>query len=205
MGRMRAEADRALAPRPASAVGQIRGFVRTYGLRRLASVWAEEWIGWLLRSIPGLTGFGLRYLLYRALFARLDGFCFLYPGARIMHAYGIAAGRNLHVNAGVFVDARGGLTIGSNVLVGPNAVIVTSRHHWTDPSVPIVLQGHVVEPVTIGDDVWIGANVSIMPGVTIAPGTVVGAGAVVTADTAPYTIVAGAPARQIGTRPRPPQ
>ncbi|MGH7895459.1 MAG: acyltransferase [Candidatus Binatia bacterium] len=203
---MRADADpSALVPRPASPVGQIRGFVRAYGLRRLGAIWAEEWIGWLVRSVPGLTGFGLRYLLYRGLFARLDGFCFLYPGVRIMHAYAVRAGRNLHVNAGVFVDARGGLTIGANVLVGPNAVIVTSRHHWTDPATPIVLQGHVDEPVTIADDVWIGANAVVTAGVTLAIGTVVGAGAVVTADTEPYTIVGGVPARQIGVRPRPPR
>jgi maltose O-acetyltransferase len=194
-----------LAPRPPSALGQIRGFVRTYGIRRIASIFAEEWIGWLVRSLPGLTGFGLRFLLYRVLFARLDGFCFLYPGARIHHAYGIRAGRNLHVNSNVYIDGRGGLTIGANVLLGPNVVIVTSQHHWTDPAVPIVLQGHIEEPVVIGDDVWVGAQAVVNPGVTIAAGTIVGAGAVVTTDTEPYTIVAGVPARQIGTRPRPPQ
>jgi galactoside O-acetyltransferase len=82
-------------------------------------------------------------------------------------------------------------------------VLLSSQHHWSDPSLPIVLQGHRLAPTTIGDDVWIGANVVVTPGVTIAPGTVIGAGSVVTADTAPYTIVAGVPARHIGDRPRP--
>ena len=189
---------------PASSpAGQLRRFARAHSVRQLATVWAEEWLGMLVRPLPDLIGFGLRYLLYRLLFARLEGFCFIYPGARLMHTYGIRAGRNLHMHGGAFLDARGGLTIGAHVLIGPGAVIVTSRHHWSDPSLPIVLQGHLPEPVTIGDDVWIGANAVIPAGVKLATGTVVGAGAVVTEDTAPYAIVAGVPARPIGERPRP--
>jgi phosphonate metabolism protein (transferase hexapeptide repeat family) len=54
--------------------------------------------------------------------------------------------------------------------------------------------------VVIGHDVWIGHGAIVLPGRTIATGVVVGAGAVVTKDVAPYTIVAGNPARLI--RPR---
>ena len=194
----------ALPPVPRASVrAQVRRFLGTLSVRQALSVWLEQWFGGLLRPIPSFLGFGLRFLLYRLLFGRLDGFCFIYPGAYLTHTYGIRAGRNLHVNGGAFFDGRGGLTIGSNVLVGPNAVLVSSQHHWSDPSVPIVLQGHRLAPTTIGDDVWIGANAVITPGVTIATGTVVGAGSVVTSDTAPYTIVAGVPARHIGDRPRP--
>ncbi len=56
------------------------------------------------------------------------------------------------------------------------------------------------DAVTIGHDVWIGHNAVIMPGVTVGNGAVVGTGAIVTHDVAPYSIVAGVPARQIGTR-----
>jgi phosphonate metabolism protein (transferase hexapeptide repeat family) len=54
--------------------------------------------------------------------------------------------------------------------------------------------------VTIGHDVWIGHGAVILPGVAIGNGAVVGANAVVTKDVAPYTIVAGSPARAL--RPR---
>jgi acetyltransferase-like isoleucine patch superfamily enzyme len=192
------------APLPrASVPAQLRRFLGTLSAGQAMSVWLEQWLGGIFRSIPSFLGFGLRFVLYRCLFARLDGFCFIYPGAYLTHTYGIRAGRNLHVNGGAFFDGRGGLTIGENVLVGPNTVLLSSQHHWSDPSLPIVLQGHRLAPTTIGDDVWIGANVVITPGVTIANGTVIGAGSVVTADTAPYTIVAGVPARHIGDRPRP--
>lgn len=54
--------------------------------------------------------------------------------------------------------------------------------------------------IALGHDVWIGHGVILLPGVEIATGSVVGAGAVVTKDVAPYTIVAGIPAKPI--RPR---
>jgi len=193
-----------LVPVPrASVPAQVRRFLGTLSVRQAGSVWLEQWLGGIARSIPSIVGFGTRFLLYKLLFGRLEGFCFIYPGAYLTHTYGIRAGRNLHVNGGAFFDGRGGLTLGSNVLVGPNAVLLSSQHHWSDPSLPIVLQGHRLAPTTIGDDVWIGANVVVTPGVTIGTGTVIGAGSVVTSDTEPYTIVAGVPARRIGERPRP--
>lgn len=182
----------------------VRGFLGSFSPRELAVLVAEEYLGLLVRPLPGFEGFLLRYLLYRCLFAQLGGFCFIYPGARLQHTYGIRAGRNLHVNTGAVLYGRGGLTLGSHVLVGPNAVVMSSQHHWSDPSLPIVFQGHRAGPVTIGNDVWIGANAVVVPGVNIADGTVVGAGAVVTQDTTPYSIVGGVPARLIGKRPTPP-
>lgn len=54
--------------------------------------------------------------------------------------------------------------------------------------------------VTIGHDTWLGHGATVLPGVTVGDGAVVGAGAVVSKDVAPYTIVAGVPARPIRAR-----
>ena len=49
--------------------------------------------------------------------------------------------------------------------------------------------------VEIGNDVWIGNNVMIMDGLRIGDGAVIAAGSIVTKDVAPYSVVAGTPAR----------
>ncbi len=55
-------------------------------------------------------------------------------------------------------------------------------------------------PVVLGHDVWVGHGAVILPGVTLGNGSVAGAGAIVTHDVAPFTIVAGNPARPLRVR-----
>lgn len=52
----------------------------------------------------------------------------------------------------------------------------------------------------IGHDTWIGHGAIIKPEVTVGHGAVVAAGAIVTRDVAPYTIVAGTPAKVLRRR-----
>lgn len=52
----------------------------------------------------------------------------------------------------------------------------------------------------IGNDVWIGQNAVILPGVKIKDGAIIGANSVVGTKVAPYTIVAGNPAKVIRKR-----
>lgn len=52
----------------------------------------------------------------------------------------------------------------------------------------------------VGNDVWLGYEALILPGVTIGNGAIVAAGSVVAADVAPYSIVAGNPAKEIRRR-----
>ncbi len=53
--------------------------------------------------------------------------------------------------------------------------------------------------IEIKDNCFIGYGVIVLPGVTIGPNAIVAAGAVVTKDVAENTVVAGVPARPIGT------
>ena len=188
--------------RPASALTIIRNYWHEHSLRDMATLLAEQYVGLLVRWLPGFEGIAIRSAFYRLLFAKLDGFAFIYQGAYLDHTYNITAGRSLGINTGAFISARAPLTFGNGVLVGPNVVIVTSNHRYDMLDRPISEQGHDLAPITIGDDCWIGANAVILAGVNVAQGTIVSAGAVVTRDTEPYTIVAGVPAERIGERPR---
>ena len=59
------------------------------------------------------------------------------------------------------------------------------------------ITGHPISKgdVVIGNDVWIGREAMILSGVTIGDGAVVAARSVVVEDVAPYSVVAGQPAR----------
>lgn len=52
----------------------------------------------------------------------------------------------------------------------------------------------------IGSDVWIGTEALILPGIKVGHGAVIGSRALVSQDVAPYTIVAGNPARPVRKR-----
>lgn len=86
-------------------------------------------------------------------------------------------------------------------MMGPRVTILALNHEFSSVDVPMIRQGHAApKPVIIGNDVWIGAQAIILPGVTVGDGAIVGAGAVVAKPVAPFTIVAGNPARVIGQR-----
>jgi maltose O-acetyltransferase len=111
--------------------------------------------------------------------------------------HGITIGRRSIINQQCCLDGRGGLTIGDNVNISAGVWILTDSHDMHDPSFPEILA-----PVIIKDHAWIGSRALILPGVTLGEGAVVAAGAVVTSSVEPYTVVAGMPARPIGTRSR---
>ncbi len=87
------------------------------------------------------------------------------------------------------------VTIGNNVMVGPNCGIYTVNHPMTATGRRQYLAK--ASPVTIGNDVWLGGSVTILPGVTIGNNVVIAAGAVVTKDIPDNTLVAGVPAKPI--------
>lgn len=109
----------------------------------------------------------------------------------------IAIGDNTVINRQCYLDGRIQLTIGNNVSISVQTMILTLTH---DPQSPTF--GCLPKPVTIEDRAWIGARAMILPGVRIGEGAIVGAGAVVSKDVEPYTIVVGNPARVVKTRER---
>lgn len=60
-----------------------------------------------------------------------------------------------------------------------------------------------VKPIVVHDHAWIGSGVLVMPGTEIGEGAIVSAHAVVSGKIAPYSIVAGNPARRIGVVEQP--
>lgn len=144
------------------------------------------------------------------------------PGLKIGSGVGFKHLETLEFDLGVFIGAQayiqgrydGTCVIGKHVWIGPQAYfdahdifigdyvgwgsgakILGSEHTAMPTDVPIIETDLVIRPVRIEAWADIGTNAVILPGVSIGQGAIVGAGAVVTGDVAPFSIVAGVPAR----------
>ncbi|QUJ69935.1 CatB-related O-acetyltransferase (plasmid) [Photobacterium sp. GJ3] len=100
------------------------------------------------------------------------------------------------------------LRIGDCVCIAAEVVILMGGNHthrgdWfcLYPFMDFIEEAYVGKGDTvIQDGVWLGMRSMIMPGVTIGEGAIVAANSVVTKDVAPYSVVAGSPAKRVKYR-----
>jgi len=113
---------------------------------------------------------------------------------------GISTGPGCWIGIEAIISSgQGGVFLGSNVLIGPRATLVTGDHDFRRHDLSTLQQEYSGRPIRIGSNVWIGAHSVILGGVTIGDRAVVAAGAVVINDVPPMTVVGGVPAKPLGT------
>lgn len=118
-------------------------------------------------------------------------------------------GVNIHVGQSCFVKYKSvfldvaPITLGNNVLIGPNVTLATPNHPFApeERAFADYPDGrHELEyaaAITIGDNCWLSSGVTVCGGVTIGAGSIIAAGAVVTRDIPAGCLAAGVPARVI--------
>lgn len=103
-------------------------------------------------------------------------------------------GRNFGMSGGSICVAER-VTIGNNVTIGANSVIVDTDFHPLRPHARLLEpQNGKIAPIVIEDNVFVGMNCLILKGVTIGKNSVIGAGSVVSRSIPPDSIAAGNPA-----------
>ncbi len=93
------------------------------------------------------------------------------------------------------VKIHNNVKVSAEVMFITHDVIYNVLNHTGDGR---VYKQHL-ECIEVMDNVMIGLGSKIMPGVRIGPNAIVGAGSVVTKDVPPGSVVAGCPARVIGS------
>jgi UDP-2-acetamido-3-amino-2,3-dideoxy-glucuronate N-acetyltransferase len=123
---------------------------------------------------------------------------------------GCTVGRGAYVGSGVEVGENVKIqnyalvyepaVLGAGAFVGPAAVLTNDRfpRSVTPDGERKSAEDWTAEGVRVGQGASIGARAVILGGVTLGDWSMVAAGAIVTKDVAPFALVVGAPARQIG-------
>ena len=158
-----------------------------------------------LKDIPGEYGPEMRRRFYRKYFGKMGRDVTIRTGVQIFNVNKLSVGDCCHIGIDNMLQAGGGIEIGNHVILGPSVKIWSINHKFDNLEKPLMEQGYEYKKVVLGDKCWIGANVFIMPGANIGEGVIISAGAIVGGKTIPpYKILAGNPARVIGTREQPP-
>lgn len=111
------------------------------------------------------------------------------------YGYNIEVGTGFYANYGCTILDVCKVTIGDNVMFGPNVSLYTATH-------PLSLKKRLEglengKSITIGNNVWVGGGSIIYPGVTIGNNSVIAAGSVVIKDVGPDCLFGGNPAHFI--------
>lgn len=119
--------------------------------------------------------------------AQIGDNCIISKDVYIDHAVRVGARCKIQNSVSVYH----GVTLGDDVFVGPGVVFTNDR-------VPRAFNADwKISPTAVGNGASLGANCTIICGVRIGEYAMVAAGSVVTRDVAPYTLVAGNPARPV--------
>lgn len=129
----------------------------------------------------------------KKIFGKVPDDMFIEPPFYVDYGCNVSIGKGFYGNFNLtFLDCTL-ITIGDNVMVGPNVCFTTATHP-TDPKQRLAGVEYAI-PITVGNNVWFGCNIAVLPGVTIGDGAVIAAGCVVNKDVPANAVVAGVPAR----------
>jgi acetyltransferase-like isoleucine patch superfamily enzyme len=165
-------------------------------VNRFKNVWLDFGL-MILRWVGHVPSHTFRLLMYRLAGIKVGKDSKIHMWCNFFNPRGITIGEDTIIGDHAFLDGRAPLTIGNHVDMAAQVLIYNSEHDIESEDFKAI-----EEPVIIKDYVFIGPRVTVLPGVTIGKGAIVGAGAVVTADVAPFKIVGGVPAKELGERKR---
>jgi len=134
-----------------------------------------------------------RHLAHR-LFKRCGKALIVEENVRFNFGQFLEIGDNVFMNRNVFLDSKGGISIGDFAALAEDARVFTHSHSEASH------MERTYAPVVIGDYAKVYSGATIMPGVTIGEQAIVASGAIVTRDVPANMVAAGIPAKIIRER-----
>jgi putative colanic acid biosynthesis acetyltransferase WcaF len=128
--------------------------------------------------------------------ARVHATASIYPSVRVWAPWNLEMGPRSALGDGVECYDVDRIVVEEDAIVSQYAFLCTASHDIADPGRKLT-----TAPIRLGPHSWVCAGAFLLPGVTLGEGAVAAARAVVTRDVAPWTIVAGNPAKFVKQRP----
>lgn len=116
------------------------------------------------------------------------------PHISIKYPWKLIIGNNCWL-ADCIIDNLDYITLGNNVCISQQALILTGNHNYKASLFDLITL-----PVTLKEGVWIGSRAIVCPGVLANSHAVLTGGSVITKDMEPYSIYQGNPAIKTRTR-----
>ena len=157
------------------------------------ALWSAVWL-LLFRPTPKPLS-RWRVWLLRCFGARVRGRPFVDASAVIKMPWNLEIEDRACLGPRSEVYNLGRVILRERSTLAQQAYLCAGTHDFSAPQLPLV-----VGPIEVGPDAFVCARAFVLPGVSVGAGAIVGACAVVTKDVAPWTIVAGNPARPVGRR-----
>src|SRR5947207_7844435 len=161
---------------------------------RLArAAWTVAW-GLFCRLSPRSLHVWRRAWL-RLFGARLGPGVAIYPSARVWAPWNLEMAEGSGIADGVDCYNVDRIVLDAGAIVSQYAFLCTASHDITDPGRRLI-----TAPIRLGRSSWVCAGAFVHPGITVGEGAVVAARSVVVKDVAPWTVVAGNPAKFLKPR-----
>lgn len=141
-----------------------------------------------------------RLFVLRIFGTQISGTPFVHARARIHIPWKLRLAHRACLGDRANAYTLGEIFLGEGSTIAQEAYLCTGTHDFASPALPLQ-----TTPIVVGKDVFVGARAFILPGVILGDRSIIGAGAVVTKNVEANTIVAGNPAKIVGTRPAAPE
>ena len=158
-------------------------------------LWSIVWM-FLFRPTPRGNIFRpWRIFLLKLFGANVKWSSNVLPSCRIWQPWKLTMGAYACLSEEVDCYSVDEIVIGAQATVSQGVKLCSASHDISSRIMELTTR-----PIHIGENAWVAGWSIVLPGVTIGEGAVVAAGAVVTKDVAPWSVVAGNPAKFIKQR-----
>jgi putative colanic acid biosynthesis acetyltransferase WcaF len=174
---------------------ELRGYSSHFplGLRVGRVLWGLVWTLFFRPSPFPLHGW--RRMLLRLFGAQLGPEVHVYPSVRVWAPWNLTMAEGSSLGPWVDCYCVDKIELGDWAVVSQRSYLCSATHDIRSPQFELK-----TAPIRIGARAWVAAEAFVGPGVTIGEGAVVAARAVAVKSVAPWSVVAGTPAKEIAKR-----